>query len=45
MGVLVIVSEHRKCFTVRIASNDQVARICFDMHEAVAEVLNWRRLR
>jgi hypothetical protein len=45
VGVLVIVSEHRKCFTVRIASNDQVARICFDMNEAVAEVLNWRRLR
>jgi hypothetical protein len=45
VGVLVRVSEHRGRFTVRVASNDQVRRICFDAKEVVAEVLNWRRLR
>jgi hypothetical protein len=45
VGVLLIISEHRERFTVRIASNDQVTRICFDVKEVVAEVLNWRRLR
>jgi hypothetical protein len=45
VGVLLVVSEHRERFAVRIASNDQVTRICFDAKEVVAEVLNWRRLR
>ena len=45
VGVLVIVSEHGERFTVRVGSNDQVTRICFDVKEVIAEVLNWRRLR
>lgn len=45
VGVLLVISEHRERFTVRIASNDHLTRICFDAKEVVAEVLNWRRLR
>ena len=45
VGVLLIIAEHRERFTVRIASHDQVTRICFDPKEVVAEVLDWRRLR
>jgi hypothetical protein len=45
VGVLVIVSGHRERFAVRIASNNQVTRICFDAKEVVDEILHWRRLR
>lgn len=45
VGVVVIVSERGDRFTVRVGSNDQVTRICFDVKDVVEEVLNWRRPR